>query len=207
LRQTQPLWQLEGTAPFHASGTRDEVQDFETDIEGLMDGIGLAPGQANRELGTANGGQSADLDALASYTLQGIRVPNAPKQNLEAIARGRVVFEQANCAACHAGFNWTNSSLQGAVGSFPAIDVEVLASLRNVGTFNASSDVLGEHGFDVQTLLGLNASAPYLHDGSAQTLLEVLENPQHQKANLLREQKTDLTAFLNSIDSSTPIMK
>jgi YVTN family beta-propeller protein len=207
LRQTQALWNLSGTAPFHASGTRDEVQDFETDIEGLMDGIGLAPGQANRELGAANGGQSQDLDALAKYVLEGIRVPNAPQQNSDAVARGRTVFQQMNCVACHVGSHWTNSSLHDAVGSFPVLDVEVRLSLQNVGTFNASSDVLGAHGFDVQTLLGLHSSAPYLHDGSAPTLADVLENPSHAKANLLVQQKTDLVAFLESIDSNTLLMQ
>jgi YVTN family beta-propeller protein len=207
LRQTQALWNLSGTAPFHASGTRDEVQDFETDIEGLMDGIGLAPGQANRELGVANGGQSQDLDALAKYVLEGIRVPNAPQQNSDAVARGRTVFQQMNCVACHAGSHWTNSSLHGAVGSFPAIDVEVRLSLQNVGTFNASSDTLGAHGFDVQTLLGLHSSAPYLHDGSAPTLADVLENPLHAKSNLSIQQKLDLVTFLESIDSSTPMLQ
>ncbi len=204
LRQTQPLWKLEGTAPFHASGTRDEVQDFETDIEGLMDGIGLAPGQAKPELGEANAGQSQDLDVLAKYVLEGVRVPNAPVQSVEVLARGRIVFQQANCAACHAGSHWTNSSLHGAIGSNPAIDVEVRSSLQNVGTFNASSDVLGAHGFDVQTLLGLNSSAPYLHDGSAQTLLDVFENPKHVNADLSAQQKTELAVFLESLDSSTP---
>jgi cytochrome c peroxidase len=57
-------------------------------------------------------------------------------------------------------------------------------------------------GFDVPTLLGVGASAPYLHDGSARSLGEVLQNPRH--APPLSEAETaDLLAFLVSIDGET----
>ena len=54
-RQTMPLWAA-AAGPLHASATRDEVQDFENDIEGLMGGVGLAPGPANASLGPTNAG-------------------------------------------------------------------------------------------------------------------------------------------------------
>jgi YVTN family beta-propeller protein len=202
-RQTMALWNLEGTAPFHASATRDEVQDFEHDIEELMSGIGLAPGSALPELGEPNGGRSAGLDALAAYVLSGIRVPRSPEGDIEARARGKEVFARAGCAECHGGPAWTRSSLPGPVGTLDPAGLGVVReALRDVGTFNPATDAFGEHGFDVPSLLGLHAKAPYLHDGSARTLAQVLENPRHT-AGLTLEERADLVAFLRSIDGNT----
>jgi YVTN family beta-propeller protein len=203
-RQTQPLWKLEGTAPFHASATRDEVQDFEHDIEGLMDGIGLAPGIAFRELGTVNANRSEDLDALAKYVLQGIRVPNAPENlDLPAVTRGRQVFINAGCQACHGGEHWTISHLPGFPGTLaPNFEPEVVGALRDVGT-TTPSDVLGAKGFDVPALLGLGFSAPYLHDGSASNLDALFTNTKHVQKTLSLEDRVDLIAFLKSLDAKT----
>lgn len=203
-RQTMPLWDLEGTAPFHISATRDELQDFEDDIETLMRGIGLAPGPVNPLLGEPNGGTSADLDALARFVLTGIRVPRAAKPDPAAIERGREVFIRAGCAACHGGPKWTRSSLPGPVGTLaPNGELEVEAVLHEVGTYNPETDILGEKGFDIPTLLGLHATAPYLHDGSAATLEQVLANPRHVGADLSAAERKDLTVFLRSIDDLT----
>jgi YVTN family beta-propeller protein len=197
-RQTQPLWNLNGTAPFHASATRDEVQDAEKDIETLLDGVGLAPGAALPELGEPNGNTSMDLDSLAKFVLEGIRVPNAPTMTSQQEERGRGVFLKAGCQQCHAGTHWTVSSLP---STLDVSGLEITSALRDVGT-TASNDVLGQNGFDVPTLLGVDSSAPYLHDGSATNLQEVLKNPKH--APVLTEAETsDIVLFLRSIDSET----
>lgn len=204
-RQTMPLWQLARTAPFHASATRDEVADFEHDIEGFMGGSGLAPRRSSPELGDPNGGRSADLDALEAYVLRGIRVPRAAEANAAISQRGRAVFDAAGCATCHAGADWTVSRLPGPVGTLaPDGEVEVGAALRDVGTFRAGRDVLGADGFDVPSLLGLHASAPYLHDGAAVTLAEVVAEPEHGGSDLAPGDAAALVAFLKSIDASTP---
>jgi len=204
-RQTMPLWELEGTAPFHASATRDEVQDFERDIEELMAGSGLAPGAVRAELGAPNGGLSDDLDALAAYVLGGIRVPTAPAVDFGQASVGRTLFGELGCASCHGGPLWTSSSLPGPVGSLGSTaEVEVVEALRDVGTFDPEHDVLGANGFDVPTLLGLHATAPYLHDGSAPTLADVLANELHGGRSLGAHEVTALTAFLRSIDAGTP---
>ena len=203
-RQTMPLWRLDGTAPFHASATRDEVQDFERDIEELMAGSGLAPGAHRPELGAPNGGLSPELDALARYVLTGIRTPRAPSVDTDAATRGRALFDELACAECHGGPSWTRSSLPGPVGAAaPDGEVSVISALRDVGTFDAVSDVLGADGFDVPQLLGLHATAPYLHDGSAQTLAEVLANELHVGRALTDAEVTALEEFLRSIDEDT----
>ncbi len=205
LRQTMPLWRLEGTAPFHASATRDEIQDFEAEIEGLMAGTGLAPGPVSPLLGEPNGGRSADLDALAAYVLRGIRVPRAAAGDPATLALGREVFAVAGCADCHGGPAWTRSSLPGPVGTLaPNGEVQVAAALRDVGTFDEDAEGLGADGFDVPTLLGLHATAPYLHDGSAITLADVLANTRHVPGWLDGAEREALVAFLDSIDEATP---
>ena len=202
-RQTMPLWRLAGTAPFHASATRDEVQDFEHDIEGVMAGSGLAPGLPPAELGAPSSGLSPDLDALAHYVLHGIRAPNAPPAG-EAAERGRLVFASAGCDTCHGGPAWTKSALPGPVGTLGLDGAkEVSDVLVDVGTFDPARDVLGASGFDVPSLLGIGSSAPYLHDGSAATLFDVLANPLHAPAGLSAEERADLVAFLESIDERT----
>jgi YVTN family beta-propeller protein len=197
-RQTQPLWNLAGTAPFHASATRDEVQDVERDIETLMGGVGLAPGRARPELGEPNGGRSNDLDSLARFVLEGIRVPRSAAITSQQEERGRQVFRRAGCPQCHAGPHWTVSALPATIdGSRP----EVASALRDVGTTNPN-DVLGRSGFDVPTLLGVGSSAPYLHDGSARSLEDVLKNPRHAPP-LSEAEISALVLFLRSIDGET----
>ena len=168
------------------------------DIETLMDGVGLAPGAAMPELGEPNRDRSIDLDSLARFVLRGIRVPRSAPIALVEDERGRAVFRKAGCAQCHAGAHWTVSAL-------PAIrqesGPEIVSVLRDVGTTQAG-DVLGQRGFDVPTLLGLSSSAPYLHDGSARTLADVLKNRRHAPA-LSEAELSDLVGFLGSIDGET----
>ena len=202
-RQTMPLWALERTGPpFHAAATRDEVQDFHEDVERLMRGSGLLSGLANPLLGTPNGGRSAELDALAEFVLHGVRVPAAPPA-AAAAARGREVFVTAGCVACHGGPGWTRNVLPGPVGTLaPNGESVVRDALVDVGTFRPESGPLGVDGFKVPTLLGVHASAPYLHDGSAADLHAVLSNVTH--VGLLEAaQVDDLVAFLRSIDAFT----
>jgi len=197
-RQTQPLWSLAGTAPFHASATRDEVQDAELDIEALMGGVGLAPGAAMPALGEANGNRSRDLDALAKFVLEGVRVPRGPTITSQQDERGREVFRRAGCARCHAGPRWTVSALP---APSPGSGPEIASALRDVGTASPE-DVLGGSGFDVPTLLGLGSSPPYLHDGSARNVEEVLKGPRHAPP-LSEAEVSDLLLFLGSIDGET----
>ena len=203
-RQTMPLWNLAGTEPLHISATRDEVQDFEHDIETLMNGVGFASGPAHKLLGEPNSGSSSDLDALAAFVLQGTRVPQAPKGDEGALERGREVFLKAGCNSCHGGENWTISRLPDEAGNLsPNNEEEVLAVLHDVGTYNPATDVFGKNGFDVPTLLGLHATAPYLHDGSARALALVLDNLEHIPQKLTKKEHEDLVVFLQGIDAKT----
>ncbi|HET8985090.1 MAG TPA: beta-propeller fold lactonase family protein [Trueperaceae bacterium] len=202
-RQTAPLWSLGLRGPpFHASATRDELHDVQFDIEHLMRGQGLVPGSAYPLLGTPNEGRSVELDALAAFIAVGFRVPAAP-DTIPGATTGRQVFATSGCAACHGGEGWTRNAMPGPAGEVAGPSGEqVDAVLFDVGTYRAGQMGLGADGFKVPTLLGLHASAPYLHSGAAADLLAVLANPDHV-GTLEQHDVEDLIAFLLSIDAHT----
>ncbi len=159
-------------------------------------------------LGTPKTGVSSDLDALAAYINSLTSVGKSPHRNPDqtltndAIA-GRNIFNSLNCADCHSG---------------PAFTDSATLIRHNVGTLTSSSGQrLGTQldGLDTPTLKGLWKSAPYLHDGSAETLRDVLttRNPGDQHgntSNLSSTQLNQLIAYLNQIDdleSATPELR
>jgi hypothetical protein len=91
--------------------------------------------------------------------------------------------------------------------------------VRAVGTFDAASPLekkadgtraQGALGFNVPSLLGVAASAPYLHHGGAATLEELFAPPFLEHARSGNQafapdaaQVADLVAFLRSIDATT----
>ena len=192
-RNTTSLRGSGDTRPLHWSADRDEVQDFEHTIRGQQAGTGLIrDGAPHPPLGPSNAGLSSDLDALAAF-VESLR----PKRNLlihdpDAVARGRVVFERADvgCARCHVPPRYTDSTLT--------------ASIRhNVGTGDGPEERFGP-AFDTPSLRGLWDSAPYLHNGSAPTLRDVLitRNPMEhhgRTAHLSEQEILDLIAFLLSL--------
>jgi DNA-binding beta-propeller fold protein YncE len=197
-----------GQGRLHWSANFDEVQDFEHDIRGAFGGQGFLPdavfeeGTRNTTLGDAKAGLSPELDALAEYLTSLDRVNpsphRAPDGRLTAEGwRGREVFLRAGCADCHSGPDFTDSAA---------------GRVHDVGTLLATSGTrLGEplEGLDTPTLRGLWETAPYLHDGSAPTLMEVLveRNPDDRHGatrELSNEERRDLVSYLLQIDN-TPL--
>ena len=213
LRNTIPLFGRAGMAhgPVHWTGNFDEIQDFEGDIRGGQGGRGFLTdaqwmeGDRSHPLGLPKAGLSEDLDALAAYVASLDRWPVSPYRRdgdadwEAAVARGRALFESAEtgCADCHRPPRYTDSGF----------DESGQAILHDVGTATAvSGGRLGGPlpGFDTPTLRGLWASAPYLHDGRAATLTEVLTtyNPEDRHgrtSHLTAEQIEDLVTFLRSL--------
>lgn len=205
LRNTQSLAGMAWTHPIHWSADRDEVQDFEQTIRGpLMQGRGLLRGELHDPLGPPNSGRSAELDALAAYT-NSHEVPLSPHARgglSPAAQRGRELFFDAavGCAQCHSGPFYTDSR-PGPASAFLRHDV---------GTGrNDPTEKLGT-AYDTPTLLGVYRTAPYLHDGSAATLRDVLTtcNPddRHGRTSHLTEpQIDDLVEFLKSLPYEDPV--
>jgi cytochrome c peroxidase len=216
LRNTIPLAGRGGTAhgPIHWSANFDEIQDFEHDIRNGQGGTGFLAddvfhtGTRDTTLGDPKAGLSPELDALAAYvgslssfgTSPFRRDGDAPWE--ASVARGELLFASSGCASCHAGTRFTDS----------AFDASHVPLLHDVGTIGAGS---GQRlagpltGLDTPTLRGLWSSAPYLHDGSAATLREVLRdrNPtdQHGVTTTLSDAELDdLETFLLSLDDHVP---
>jgi DNA-binding beta-propeller fold protein YncE len=210
LRNTIELRGRAGTTQgrLHWSANFDEVQDFEGQIRtfgagtGLMENSSFASGNRSHPLGLAKYGISDDLDALAAYVASLDKVPSSPHRNADGTltsdaVTGRTLFNQLNCHACHGGEQFTDSP-QGA--------------MHNVGTLKPSSGQRLNaplNGLDTPTLRGVWATAPYLHDGSAPTLLDVLTtaNPTNAHGNtsgLTMIQLNQLVAYLNQIDDIEP---
>ncbi len=187
----------------HWSANFDEVHDFENDIRNAFGGTGLltdADFDATQEtLGAPKAGRSADLDALSAYVSSLDRVYDSPHRgqdgSLSDAARGgRQHFESLGCGQCHNGTDLTNSDA---------------ANLENVGTQGAQSGMrLGEtlEGLDTPTLKGLWTTSPFLHDGSAETLDDVLDaaiaagTAHGNVARLSESEQRELVAYLKSLD-------
>lgn len=198
--------------PMHWSANFDEVHDFENDIRGPQSGMGLMAdadfenGTRSQPLGDPKEGVSASLDALAAYVTTLGTFPRSPHRNadgsltVEAEA-GRVLFEspELGCTTCHAGARLTDSVFLG-----PGAPL-----LHDVGTITAASGQrLGGPltGLDTPTLHGLWNNAPFLHDGSAATVLDVLEpaGDTHGVVSGLSDlERAELAAYLLSLDGST----
>lgn len=203
LRNTIDLRGRGGLAhgPLHWSANFDEVQDFENDIVHGFGGTGLAMDGAppNPPLGAPNAGRSEVLDALAAYVTSLDRPRPSPFARDERSERGRALFFDARvgCATCHSPPRFTDSDL----------DTRVV---HDVGTMRPSSGGrLGGalRGIDTPSLLGGWATAPYLHDGRAASLRDVLtiENAGDRHgatSHLSAAEIDDLVSYLRTIDGA-----
>ena len=202
LRNTPPLAGLAWTHPLHWSADRDETQDFEHTIRGpLMQGRGLIKkGRIEESLGKPLKGKSAQLDALAAYTNSHTfsLSPYSKKGLSKSAARGQKLFasSELGCADCHTGPMYSDSQ----PGKFTTHDV---------GTGRSDKSELMGHKYDTPTLNGLYRSAPYLHDGAAATLEDVLttqnKDDKHGKTSHLQaDQIADLVEFLKALPYEAP---
>jgi cytochrome c peroxidase len=139
---------------------------------------------------------SPELDALAAYLQSLDQVPPSPFRNPDGsftaeARRGRAVFGRAGCQMCHAAPYFTNSETD---------------ELFDVGTLLPSSGQrLGSElsGLDTPSLKGLWQSAPYLHDGRAPTLRDVLRITGDQMgtvSNLSETELNELVRYLLELD-------
>jgi len=189
-RDTPALFGVARTPPFHWSGDLNELQDVELTIRKIQHGTGLIPGEVFDSLGQPNANRSPDLDALAAY-LASLDVPLSPFTNpdgtlTESAQRGEYAFRRWGCAACHAPPLFTNNQ----------------SRLTDIG-----DPVLehNSHGYglnmDTPSLLGVWATAPYFHDGSAKTLRETFFAKGFHSMGFAMDAREaeDLAAFLKSL--------
>jgi YVTN family beta-propeller protein len=211
LRKTTAFVGLAHTHPLHWSADRDEVQDFEYTIRSkLMQGVGFLKGQMKPKIGfhpveldEKTSGRSKDLDSIAIYcnSLEFPLSPHiaAPGKLKPEAQRGREIFfrKDVGCATCHTGPYYTDSRLQKPF------------NLHDVGTGRDDKTEKMGTKYDTPTLIGIYRAAPYLHDGSALTLRDVVttQNKQdkHGKTSQLKSAEIDdLVEFLKSLPFEMP---
>jgi len=191
-RNTTSLLGVIQTYPINWQADMDETQDQEHFIRGLQAGTGLIiEGDPYPGRGMFNVGQSLELDSLATF-VDSIPMPLNPDippggPAPPEVERGLLVFESpaTQCAVCHPAPFYTDRQK------------------HDVGTASEPGELAGPE-MDTPTIRGLTHTAPYLHDGSAPTLYDVLVtmNPADQHgitSHLAPDEIADLIAFLEAL--------
>ncbi|MFO0744459.1 MAG: hypothetical protein U1F43_02150 [Myxococcota bacterium] len=173
-RQTPSLaGRLVGTAPFGWLGAKPTLAD---EMRAGFGRMGIADPTAFSD---------AELKALEDYLERGLVAPRNPNRRAvptQAEVRGRALFmrSEGGCVTCHSG--------------------PMLADGQSwdVGTDLVVPPATTAVGVDTPSLLGVWATAPYLHDGRAPTLEKLLE--QHGGAEALTAAERDaLAAWLRTL--------
>jgi DNA-binding beta-propeller fold protein YncE len=119
-------------------------------------------------------------ESLSAY-LEALPAPRTPTRDPAQVARGKKLFDSAEtgCRSCHDGTTYSDQTQHAFAGS----------TLANA---------------DTPSLIGLAASAPYFHDGSAATLEALLRDRgavhgMAETAKLTDQQINDLIAFLDTL--------
>jgi YVTN family beta-propeller protein len=225
--------------PLNWSAERDEEEDFELNIRAVSGGQGLIvqtdgvtpDTQVFNFLPLASGGRNQlkvrginAWDAIKTFEQFGIRPPISPvSKTLPDVIAGRALFIAANCQQCHGGAQWTTARIRFTPPPAPAQingGGELFAELRKVGTFDptAFNEVrqngappLGANGFVPPSLLSIHAfPETFLHNGTATSLDEVLQNVTHRSAGTSGvdtlsnpADRSKIVSFLRSIDAAT----
>jgi cytochrome c peroxidase len=132
--------------------------------------------------------QAGDKDALSASAVRGWNIFNG----------------KANCKTCHASFNFTDESYRN-------IGVGMDKEKPDLGRHDVTKKDADKGAFKTPTLRNLLQTGPYMHDGSEETLLQVVEfydrggvkNPtlsaDIKPLNLTPQEKLDLVAFMESL--------
>jgi len=118
-----------------------------------------------------------DAELVQAY-VEWSRLPDTARGNAAQIKRGKALFERADvgCASCHSGDAATDNGFHLLYGDLPT---------------------------QTPTLRGIAATAPYLHDGSAETLMDLLERVRDgsmgNTSSLSDGEMEDLEAYLKSL--------
>jgi len=204
---------------------RTQVQDYWKTID-------VEQGGDFQPYGSDDAAQHDLLDDLAGYVNYAIPTPVPPSTDTthqvqgEALAtlraQGAALFEEVGCAICHYGPARTDSGQGNPTLDLSGPLVSTLTAggvlLHDVGTCVTSGpwpdvvhdDIDGQPrpacAFDTPALRGLADSAPYLHDGSAASLEDVLPAMLQASADagatpatLSAADQTALVEFLRSL--------
>jgi YVTN family beta-propeller protein len=188
------------------TGSFDEIQDAEENIRAMFGGTGflsaeaLATGTVATALGDKKAGLDPDLDALAAFVNSLDQYHPSPFRNADGTltadgVAGRAIFKRLGCNFCHTGQDSTDSAK---------------GELHDVGTIKATSGMRSGQpltGIDTPTLNGVWETPPYLHDGSAPTLRDVLTtsnvDDRHAFTSALSEDELNqLVSYVQQLDGT-----
>ena len=134
---------------------------------------------------------SGDADAMSAQQVRGLNI-------FLDDAKG-------NCAVCHSAPNFTDNGFHNVGLSSHGVDNP------DMGRFEHVPVGILKGAFKTPTLRNITSTAPYFHDGSATTLMEVVEHydrggdvhenlsPNMKALNLSSQEKQDLVAFLRAL--------
>lgn len=128
--------------------------------------------------------------------------------------RGYQVFndsERGNCAKCHNGPNFTDNG-------YHNIGLKQAEGKADEGRFKVKAVASMKGAFKTPTLRDIALTAPYFHDGSATTLMDVVEHYDRggddksnlskdiRPLNLTRAEKADLVAYLTALSGRPAVV-
>jgi cytochrome c peroxidase len=168
---------------------------------------GTAPYDFQQDLERFEKVFAADLEFLdedpeldAQYKALKAAAANHPMS--ESAKRGMKLFAgKAKCTLCHAGANFADEQ-------YHNLGVGMDKENPDLGRYEVTKQEKDKGAFKTPTLRNIALSAPYMHDGSQETLEEVVEwydkgghkNPwlsdKMQPLNLTDQEKADLVAFM-----------
>jgi cytochrome c peroxidase len=200
-------------------GYREQFEKvFGTDV--TLDG--MAKAIATFERVAALSGNSAYDRYIADFD-----DPNHNKALTDSQKRGMVLFglalndddefktdvvrQKARCSLCHVGANFTDEKFHNLGAGFDPATGKFKDLGRFAVTAVGAKDPIDVGAFKTPTLRDLEQTAPYMHDGSEDTLEAVVEfynkggvaNPYLDKdmkpLNLTDQEKADLVAFMKAL--------
>jgi cytochrome c peroxidase len=137
-----------------------------------------------------------DINAMSPQQIRGFRIFTGP--------------DKGNCEVCHRAPNFTDSGFHNiGLASFGNEDPDL-------GRYKQKPVAALKGAFKTPTLRNIALTAPYFHDGSAATLMDVVEHyvrggdvKTNLSANLkpislTQQEKEDLVAFMEALSSETP---
>lgn len=145
--------------------------------------------------------EEEDLELWKEY--QALRKPLESNPISESAIRGGELFfsDKAGCTACHLGANFADEK-------YHNLGVGMMAAEPDLGRYDVTQEDKDRGAFKTPTVRNVSQTAPYMHDGSQKTLLEVVEwyakgghpNPhlseKVKKLDLTDQDKQDLVAFM-----------
>lgn len=121
----------------------------------------------------------------------------------DAAVRGFQLFEgKGNCVACHSGFNFTDNSFH---------NLGVRHFDEDPGRYKVRPVAILRGAFKTPTLRDIELTSPYMHDGSVNTLRDVVAfyngggkikdnlSPEIKPLNLTEQEMDDLVAFMRTL--------